>query len=519
MAGDHNRYEFQLRQRLTSTGLNTQDALTARAIYEVMRRQVSADRGAVTGVVDGLLVTVQPGTLNIQIGGGLATVYDAGAGLPDSKQRWIEVFDDSPITKTLDPGDLLARWDLVEIEPGTASGPGEILDFYDGNTGQFIPAVAAPNKVCAPVVTITKGTPSASPQFPGGTAGRIPLGYIYVPAGAIALVATDVLYCRPLIRPRTHELPLQPLGDLPTLEIRGGGYASDAFSLTGSLAREMSGYFKNSTHKFYIPQNAALQLSVKNYDGGGLPGASQCVYFYAVPPSAVYPTGYSAEMVERELYIHNNNRITPGGYAFNQRNCFVIASGTPPNNTNQGEPLLGPLAINHPNFGVVLIDRELCVYVGSAFFDVALVQLVPQRIHGAMVGSGRKTGADFGPDLPIVAPTAYSVASNLAADPDYALPAHVQRVRVTFNANIGVNTWIYVQFADRLATFGGAKPVIIYDKLLDPNALESYTGCEFWASINALQQVVVLLADASLAGTCGLYVWEWEDPILERRGA
>ncbi|HMV75732.1 MAG TPA: hypothetical protein PKB00_14245, partial [Microthrixaceae bacterium] len=65
MAGDHNRYEFQLRQRLTSTGLNTQDALTARAIYEVMRRQVSADRGAVTGVVDGLLVTVQPGTLNI----------------------------------------------------------------------------------------------------------------------------------------------------------------------------------------------------------------------------------------------------------------------------------------------------------------------------------------------------------------------------------------------------------------------------------------------------------------------
>jgi hypothetical protein len=54
---DATHYDFQLRQRLTSSGLNAQEGWTARMSPELLRRLVSADSGNVSGVFDGLKVS------------------------------------------------------------------------------------------------------------------------------------------------------------------------------------------------------------------------------------------------------------------------------------------------------------------------------------------------------------------------------------------------------------------------------------------------------------------------------
>lgn len=522
---DAHHYDFQLRQRITANALNEQVAWASRQVHELGRRMLAGNTGSpanVTGVVSGLEVSVQGGSMNTQIGGGLALYYDSTKAVPESRHRWIEVFDDAPITLTHDPGDASPRWDVIEIAPGSTSGLGQILDFFNPATGVFVPALSNPLKVCSPTATIRKGTPAASPKFPAGAAGCIPLAYVYVPAGAVTLGTTDVLFCRPLLRPPAGVVTPTVIvpGVVTQVEptIRGGGLGVPAAGgLSGELGLDLEGLLPDSHVRFQIPTGTALALSINNMDGAALPGTSRCVYFYLVPPSKVYPTGYDAFVGEREFYIRNQTRIASGGYAFEQRHGIVVVSDKAPRTSNRGQPATSStFSINHPTFGAVSIDTDYSVYIGSAFYDVFLAQLVPQRVFGAHVGGPRKTGVKIDGDFPVVAPTLYSLGSSYVGDDDFALPAHVRRVRVIGAWDIDLGEWAVLNLTDQFETSGSNPPYPTWTFINSAGGLGN-TGIDTWVHLNTSQQVVVTLADYGAGGDAFLYAYEWVDPILAAR--
>lgn len=516
MSGQHTRLQWLLRARLTANGLNTQSDYTARLTYAALQALLAADGQYASGVVDGLLVTVQAGSLNTQVGGGLAVLYDGALGLPDGSHRWIEVQHTAPITATHDAGGVLPRWDLVEIAPGQVDGPPEILDFYDPSLGVAVPLAASPVKVCSPTVTITKGTPSASPKFPNGNPSRIPLAYVYVPAGAVTLSEFNVCYCRPIRKPRVAALTPTTI-DLPhRWQVRGGGLQVAVAGLQARLVNEMSGFFPGSSTPFNLGLNQVCQLSVTNYDGGGLPASSRQVYAYAIPWP--FPPGSDATLAPREFYLRNPAVMTPGGYAVGQQGCMVVWSSTPPVVSNQGPGNAGGVAsFNHPNVGAFTVPYESMVYIGSAFFDQPLGRFILQRSYGSIVGAERKSGAAFDSLIPIAAPTALSVAANTAFDPVYRIPSHIRHVRMASWYQIGGGSWVYVRYADQFEPSGGFQPKLAYHEVRDAAAPSGNLNDDRWLHLTDAQEVVVTLADAGLFGNLVAYVYEYKDPIIDMR--
>jgi hypothetical protein len=516
VSGQHSRYQFLLRQRLTANGLNAQADYTARLSYAALQALVAADGQHASGVLDGLLCTVQAGTLNVAVGGGLALLYDAGLGLPDATHRWIEVPHSAPITVTLDPGDVLARWDLIEIEPQQIDGPPEVLDFYDPSLGAAVPFAAAPVKVCSPLVTVTKGTPSASAQFPAGTAGRIPLAYVYVPAGAVALAEIDIAYCRPIRKPRAFTLTPTTI-DLPhRWQIEGGGLQVSVAGLEARLVNEMSGHFPGASTPFSLTKNQVCRLSVTNHDGGGLPGSSSQVYAYAIPWP--FPAGSDPTLAPREFYLRNPSRLTSGGYAVGQTGCMIVWSAIAPEVTMQGAASAGGNgSFNHPNIGVFTVPYEDMVYVGSAFFDQPTSQFILQRGYNDIIGAERKSGAAFDTLLPIAAPVALPINVNTAFDPEYALPAHVRHVRMVSWYQVGGGSWIYVAYSDQFETAGGNQPSFIYHEERNAAAPSTNIGDDRWLHLTDSQEIVITEADAGVFGNCVAYVYEYKDPVIAMR--
>lgn len=511
---DADRYEHQLRQRLTASSLVEQAAWGSRMPHEVLRRLLVSDQINKTGVIDGLRVTPQAATLNTQVGGGLALYYDSTLSAPESRHRWIEVYDDAPITVTHDPGDATRpRWDVVEIAPGTANGLGSILDFYNPATGVFVPALANPNKVCSPAVTIRQGTPSATPKFPAGIDGVIPLAYVYVPALATAILATDILYCRPLLRPMTREISGSPAPVAPT--IRGGGIRVPSDGNAGATTSEMTGLFKASSIQFFVPTQSDMLLSVNSHDGGSLPGASGLIYFYLVPPSAVYPAGYSAWIGEREFYIETATRIA-GGYDNGMNHAVYLSSAKAPRTTIRGQPATpASFSIVHPTFGSVSIDTESAVYICSAFFDLGLGTMVLQRCFGDKISGRRKTGIKIDGDLPIAA-SVYSVAAHVTGQDAYAMPPHVVRARLEIQFDVDPNSYAELSLLDQMGKQANT-PALTWTYT---NAGATFTNplavADFWVHLDALQ-ISVLAADYGSGGDAYIYVYEWEDPILAMR--
>lgn len=516
MSGQHTRYQFLLRQRLTANGLNSMADYTARLTYAALEALLSADGQVASGVVDGLLCTVQVGTLNVSIGGGLAVLYDTLLGLPDARHHWIEVQHTTPLTKTLDPGDPSPRWDLIEIAPNQVDGPPEILDFYDPQLGVAVPLAASPTKTCAPIVTVTKGTPAASPKFPAGNNGRIPLAYIYVPAGAVALSEFDIVYCRPIRKPRTSAFTPTTIDVGHHWQVKGGGLQVVAGGQTGRIVNEMTGFFPGSSTPFLLSTNQACTLSVNNYDGGGLPVSSIPVYAYAVPWP--FPAGSDPTLAPREFYCRNPALFASGGLAVGQQGCMIVWTSAPPVVTNQGPANAGGLAaFNHPNVGPFTVAYEDMVYVGSAFYDQALGIFVFQRSYGAIVGPTRKPGVAIDALLPIAAPVALPINVNAPAEPTYQLPAHIRHFRMLSRYDVGLLGWIYVEYQDPFETAGGAYPAPIYHEEVSPNAPIGNISDDRWLHLTDNQELVVVLADANPFGPMRCYVYEYEDPIVAMR--
>jgi hypothetical protein len=508
---DATHYDFQLRQRLTSSGLNTQEGWTARMSPELLRRLVSADSGNVSGVFDGLKVSVQPATMNVQISGGLALLYDATQVAPNSAHRWIEVLDGTPLTATLDVGGASPRWDVIEIAPGNVDGAGEVLDFYNSNTGAFVPAVAAPLKVCTPTVTVRKGTESAAPKFPAGVAGRIPLAYVYVAAGAIVLNVDRVCFCRPMLRPRGYD-------GAPNFQAKahGGGWRRLLSGLTGNLAADMMGTFPNGAEFYLQSGSSGYDLSASgNFDGGGLPIANGTVYLYAAPPP--YPSGYDAILAPREIFIVDDT-VMGACYVNGAYGAIIVATLIAPERSQIGTPVTaGTCDIVDGLFGTVSIDHADMVYIGCSYFQLAGGFLYAQRAQGALGSSLGVAGIDIDALLPIAADTAVSLAANITGDSVYRLPAHVDRVHLIGYHNLDVQGDITIFFRDGFST--STAHVKSWTQYRSNTMADLEYGCTLWVTMyTGLQLLTINYADGNgLTTQNKLRVSEWEDSVLALR--
>lgn len=515
------RLKFNTRERLISSDLNLDTQLVHRAIQEAVAYMLSGTTRESGVFGDSYLVTPMVGTMKCAIGPGLGVMVDTTQAYPESQSVWMESRAVREVTH--DPGGAGSRYDVIEVRPATQVSINVPRDQFDPLTGTFS-AVSVDKQVESyPEFRIVKGAEALTPNLPAGSAGWMPLAYIFVPVGAVALDPQDVIYCRPLLAPKQVQESgwSSPSQDVYPTDVKGGGLTAPGAGVVATLNTSVSGRFRNHNFKFNVAALSSFTLSPLTHDGGVLPAAGTNLYFYAVP--APYPAGYDASVAPREFWSPKQVYANQGGFEnpTRQNGCIVVTSATKvPSSTHpSGAPSGAAMSISHPFFsaGASSIDMSNVVYLGSVYYDQPTAQFVAQRASGANIGANRKTGADIEPSFPIAAPTLFTLNANIAADPAMRLPGHVRRVRIVFSANIGLNSWIYAQFSDQFETVGGAKPVFICDKLLDANALQSFTAWDFWATLDSSQRMTCVRADASLASVCGLYVYEWEDPTIALR--
>ena len=508
---DYSHYEFQTRQRLTSSALNEIGDWVGKMSIEVARRMVNAEAASVSGVIDGMRVTVVAATMNVSVSGGLAVQYDSTQVSPNNRHRWIEIDDQAPLVATLANGGATPRWDVIEIAAGVSSPVADVLDIYDPALGVPVAVALNPHKVCTPSLTVRSGTAGANPKFPAGIAGRIPLAYVYVAAGAIVLNADRVVWCRPMLRPRSYlAAPNSPA------RVTGGGWWRTLAGLTGNLAADMHGNFRNGAEFALQSGSSGYNLSASgNFDGGGLPGANGTIYLYAAPPP--YPAGYDANLAPREIYTVDAT-VMGATYVSGAYGAIIVASLVAPKVSAIGSPITaGTCTITDNLFGTIGIDHADMIYIGCSYFLLAAGTMYAQRSKGAIGSAVVKAGIDITSLLPIAAFTLISFASSIAGDGAYALPAHVTRIRVTGSFKLDVQGDITINFRDH---FSMATTQVRSWTLYRSNTMADINrGPDLWLDgLLATQQVAIEYANGNgLTATNQLRAEEFEDSVLALR--
>lgn len=362
MTSDMKKTILNTRERFTSTKYNSQVAIHDRNLQEAMQAMLGADVDA-SGVIGGLVVSVQPASMDVLVGKGMGLLLDATKLPPDSQFRWIEV--ESPITATVAAADPAnPRWDVIEILPGVASTGSFARDIFDPALGTFSSVNVSIEERSNPTVQIRSGTPAASPAFPAGTAGAVPLAYILVPAAAVSLPTDGLVHCRPMIR-SAHEW-LGGGTHSAALQVRGGGLDTDAATL--ATVSEMRGVFPGSRIGFLFKGDITYDtVNSRNIDAADPPTVGNLFYAYLV--AAPYPTGYDASIAVREFI--------PGGAAAyaefvsvntSSNGAIIVFSARAPVDTNDPQGAsAGNGTIAEPAFGgAVTSDRTSWVYIGGA---------------------------------------------------------------------------------------------------------------------------------------------------------
>ena len=414
--------QINTRERALSSDWNRQVELGSRGLLEGLAAVVS---GSVreTGVLGdtAFLVTPLDGTMTSAISPGVALFYDSTKTFPQSQVVWCESRVVRQVTHPAADG--LARWDVVEMRPGSQTSSTQPRDQFDPLTGTFTVVNMVKEVQSYPQFQVRSGTPSASPGIPAGTPGWIPLAYVQVPGGAVAVDQTKVVYCRPLLSLRAIDREgwnTSTLNSTYARNVTGGGISFAGGSLTGSLVNAVNGRFGGKFHhNFRISQTVQCRVTSMTWDGGGLPGADTVVYFYAIP--APYPAGYDAQLAGRELWTPDTTNLygTSGGFydVSRQSGCIIIASSKAPDVSHPAGASSGTGSFSHEFFaeaGFATSAASSWVYLGSGFFELAGNQIVTQLCVGTTVATKRKPGKSFLADLPIAAPTAYNVWTQMA---------------------------------------------------------------------------------------------------------
>lgn len=512
--------QWNTRERALSTDLNRAMSLVERGILEGLCALASGSVKRSGCFGNSFLVTPVAGTMTSSISAGIAFLINSANVYPSSSVDWIE----SRVVRqvTHDAADVQTRYDVVEMRAGYEVSSSQPRDQFNPVTGTFTVVNMAKELASYPEFRVVKGTPAASPVLPDGSAGWMPLAYVRVVGGALTLAANDVIYCRPLLDTEPPRTGWEGAATVFSDEVNGGNVSSPGGTLTATVVETMTGRFPGYHHKFRLATLSTCTLSSALYDGGGLPGASGHVYFYAIP--APYPAGYDNTLAGREFWTPDTANVyaAAGGFsnAGRQSGCIVIASSTAPGSTKSGAPSTAVAQFSHPLFGTGLTtssDRAYWMYIGSAWYDIVSGFILEQAGAKAIVGHTRKTGANVGGLIPIAADTTVSVASDVGGlDPEFALPSHVRRVHLVSVNRINAQGHIYIRYKD--AFYSASTAYKTYTGYRSLAMAESDYGLSDWIELDSSQSFVVSLMSGDQLGAVQYFrVMEWEDPVLALR--
>ena len=465
MTIDHG--QINTRERALSSDWNRQVELGNRGIVESLSAAASASARESGVFGDGFLVTPLNGTMKSAIAPGLALYYDSTKVFPLSTMVWCESREVREVTHAAaDPG--LPRWDVVEMRPGSAVASTQPRDQFDPLTGTFTVVNMVKEVKSYPEFQIRSGTASPSPGVPAGVAGWIPLAYVLIPAAAVAVDNTKIVYCRPILSTRGIDREgwtTTVLGVQYARNVKGGGLEFGGGNLNGTLTKSVTGRFGQTArgsyhHNFRVDATTPVKVTPMTWDGGGLPAADQVVYFYAIPPP--YPAGYDTSLAGRELWTPAPANLYTNGFYDStlQNGCLIIASSKAPFLTHQAGFVAGSGSFAHEFFaevGSATSNGQEWVYLGAGSYVLATDQILLQRCDGHTVSPQVKPGKSFLADLPIAAPTLYNVWSFFNAThvqwPVTARDMDLQlRVRIDASDNFKIHLSDY--FGDDSVTMG-----------------------------------------------------------------
>lgn len=434
--------KWNSRERALSNDMNQQARLVSRAITEAATAIVSGTLRKAGCFGQSFLVTPVAASMNCIINPGTALFVDGVSVYPDSTVQWVE----SSVVRevTLDASDATSRFDVVEMRPGTVTVSTQPRDEFNPLTGTFTVTNMVKEVASYPEFQVRKGTPSATPSIPVGTAGWMPLAYVLVVGGAVSLVATDVVHCRPILDAVEGRGYSDPAVTFNASKVRGGGLAAAGGTTTATLATGVSGRFPGAFHDFRADANAEARLSTLTVDGGALPAASCALYFYACPPP--YPAGYSTTLAPREFWTPTPNIVYGSNSGFTnaarQESCIIVSSENAPSTANaSGAPGVGGTAsLSHTFFSAAPSSspRANWVYIGAVTYDQGFGVIQAQVASGPRISPIAKPGHDLFPSLPINnVDTPINMWSEIAGDPVSRFPTTARRAEMQIGALIG----------------------------------------------------------------------------------
>lgn len=376
------RLIWNTRERLVSTDLNDATTLHHRALLEAATLLASGGSTRRHGVVSGLQVTVLGVGMDVSVGAGLALIAATSPSSDDSASQWVELGSAQTVTlAAADPTN--PRWDVIEIAAADAVELSSLRDAFNPAIGTFTPAAMDKRRGSSPTLYATAGTAAAVPELPAGTAGRIPLAYVYVPAATATLSLNAEILCRPMLTRRDN------LRDAPQVQVSGGGISADGSTATVVL-HGARGTFDDGTPweiddgTVLTPNTAGATATYPNA------GADTLYHAYAVKPR--YPAGYAADLAAREFVPGSAARTAiGGGVASGIRGCFVIVQETgvstiPAAGTAAGHPAstlnLSSTLSGLPNAFIPTTDA---IYLGSYVHDQSAGLVFLQDTYGSEV--------------------------------------------------------------------------------------------------------------------------------------
>lgn len=472
---------FNTRERLTSTDLNRSRDLAIRMTSQALASLAIPDVD-VSGVITGLLCSVNSVNRTVTVGRGIALVVDDSVTFPDSRYKWIEVQD--PITVNIPIGTGFERWDVIEIEPSSLTTISNIVDVWDPTippSGSFTPQTVSKETISSPTITVRSGTDNSPspPFFPTGNAGRIPLAYLRVASGGAVSSGTDGLVrCRPLIRPRGAldqlNAEAKPRDTNSSTWVQGGGVRVTTTDSTSISPLPCQGQFASAAVGFAVPVGAAGNMTTDNlWDGGatGKPGTDAAAYVYAVPPPYIetgYPTLAGREFLpgsdvytDFATYWHNN---------LGQENCLIVLSQTPPQDVYVNGGPFGTAEIHDVPFTQgsgtpATSDRAQWAYLGAFDQDGSVAKQQDYKGGGLVIMQQRQPVTDVA--AAAVGNGTYDVrvphtAASPPADSEGRMPATAREVfgvyQMTLNGIAGTFHTMEFDDAETPAT-GWAKQV------------------------------------------------------------
>ncbi len=180
---------------LTAAQLNAGQRRMSRELQTMLQHWLFGDAApsaGAGGVMGGLVVDNVTGQMQLTVSPGSAFYYDAGVASPLSPFKLIlhpsaDIVNVSAADATHD------SIDVVSIKAPTGTDTEETCLVYEAASDTY-----ATQRWAQPVVTVTAGTPAASPSAPATPAGELKLAEVRVPAAASNLNAATITDFRSL---------------------------------------------------------------------------------------------------------------------------------------------------------------------------------------------------------------------------------------------------------------------------------------------------------------------------------